>query len=191
MTFAGPNRLVSTCAREIVRGEFFEETGVEVPGVVDEYVDAAEPFDGGGYGSVRVLGTGDVEFDHEQLIRLADRFGDGVRVAAGGDDGGVPGGECRLDDVNAHATAGTSYEPDILVSHGVPNAVHETKACAVERSHSATGAARTATRRTRSSRRPDRLHRVSGFCGVPARLRAGNLGPRPSQKHGGASRRMG
>ena len=102
---------------EVLGGEFLEEPGVEVAGVVDEDVDAAEPLDGGGHGRLGVLGTGDVELDDEQFVGLAERPGHGVGVAAGRDDG-VACGERRLHDVDAHATAGTGHEPDVLVSHG-------------------------------------------------------------------------
>ena len=74
-------------------------------------------FDGGGHGRLGVLGTGDVELDDEQVVGLAERPGHGVGVAAGRDDG-VACGERRLHDVDAHATAGTGHEPDVLVSHG-------------------------------------------------------------------------
>ena len=42
VTFIGPNRLVSTCARKSLRGDFLKETGVEVGSIVDEDVDAAK-----------------------------------------------------------------------------------------------------------------------------------------------------
>ena len=101
---------------EIIGGELLEEPGVEVAGVVDEDVDAAEALDGGGDRRHGVFGTGDVELDDEQVVGVAERLAHGVGVAAGRDDG-VAGGERRLHDVDAHATAGTGHEPDVLVSH--------------------------------------------------------------------------
>ena len=55
----------------------------------------------------------DVQFDDEQVVGLADAFGHGVGVAAGGDDC-VAGGKRGLGDVDAHAAAGTSDEPNSL-----------------------------------------------------------------------------
>ena len=74
-------------------------------------------FDGSGHGCLGVLRTGHVELDDEQVVGLPERAGHGVGVAARRDDG-VPCGERRLHDVDAHATAGTGHEPDVLVSHG-------------------------------------------------------------------------
>ena len=59
---------------EVLGGDLLEEPGVEVAGVVDEHVDAAEPLDGGLHGRLGVLGAGDVELDDEQVVGLADRL---------------------------------------------------------------------------------------------------------------------
>jgi hypothetical protein len=72
----------------------------------------------GGYGRLGILGTGDVELGNEQLVRLADGLRHGFGVAACRDHR-VPCGERRFDDINAHATARTGHEPDVLVSHNI------------------------------------------------------------------------
>jgi hypothetical protein len=72
--------------------------------------------DGGCYGRLGILGTGDIQLDDEQVVRLAERIGHGGRAAARRDDG-VARGQRSLHDVDAHAPAGTGNEPDLLVSH--------------------------------------------------------------------------
>ena len=106
--------VVSICARKVLRGDFFEESGVEVAGVVHEDVDPAEPLDGGPHGRFRRGGVGDVELHGQQVLACADGLGNLFRVAAGGDHG-VAGGEGCLRDVGSHAAAGAGDEPDLLV----------------------------------------------------------------------------
>ena len=57
---------------EVLRGDFLEEPGEEVAGVVDQHVDAAKPLDGGLHGGLGAGGVGDVELDDQQIVRLAD-----------------------------------------------------------------------------------------------------------------------
>jgi len=87
VTFNGPNRVVSICARKSSGLYLLEEPGVEVAGIVDEHVDTAEALDGGLDGGLGVRATGDVELDDEQIVRFADGRGHGVRVAARCDNG--------------------------------------------------------------------------------------------------------
>ena len=102
---------------EVLGGDLLEEPGVEVAGVVDQHVDAAEPFDGGLHGRLGVGGVGDVELDDQQVVVPRRRPGlTRVGVAAGGHDR-VAGGEGGPGDVDAHAAAGTGDQPDLLVSH--------------------------------------------------------------------------
>ena len=58
---------------DLIGAEFLEEAGVEVAGVVDQDVDAAEPRDGGLDRGLRVLGAGDVELHGQQVVVVADR----------------------------------------------------------------------------------------------------------------------
>src|SRR6266568_6443149 len=71
VTFNGPNRVVSICARKSSGLYLLEEPGVEVAGIVDEHVDTAEALDGGLDGGLGVRATGDVELDDEQIVRFA------------------------------------------------------------------------------------------------------------------------
>ena len=96
--------------------DLFEVAGVEVAGVVDQHVDATEPLDRRIDGRLGRGGVGDVERHRQQVVVLAERGGDGVGVAGGGNHR-VAGGERSLGDVDAHAAGGASDEPDLLVSH--------------------------------------------------------------------------
>src|SRR2546428_399925 len=62
--------------------------------------------------------VGDVQLEDQQVARPSHGLGHGVAVPAGGHDR-VACGQGGLDEINAHATAGTSYEPDLLVRHGI------------------------------------------------------------------------
>ena len=100
----------------MLRRQLLEEAGVEVAGVVDEDVDAAEPLERRLHRRLRGCQVRDVELDDEQVVGLADGVGNGFGVAAGGDDC-VAGGECGLCDVDAHPAACAGDEPHLLVSH--------------------------------------------------------------------------
>src|SRR6266545_4442669 len=101
---------------DLLGRQLLEVAGIEVGGVVDQHVDAAEALDGGLHHCLGVGTAGDVELDDQQVVRLADGIRHGVGVAAGGDDG-VAGGEGRLRDLDAHAAAGAGDEPNLLLSH--------------------------------------------------------------------------
>jgi hypothetical protein len=101
----------------LIGAECLEEARVEVAGVVDEHVDAAEALDGGRGRGVGRGGVGDVEGEGEQVVVRADGVGGALRVAAGRHDG-VARGECRSCDVDAHAAARAGDEADLGVSHG-------------------------------------------------------------------------
>ena len=58
--------------------------------------------------------AGDVEPGDEQVVRVAERLGDGVGVAAGGHDV-VAGGQRGLGDVDAQAAAGAGDDPGLLL----------------------------------------------------------------------------
>jgi hypothetical protein len=101
---------------EVLWGDLLEEPGEEIPCVVDEHVDATESIHGGLYRSLRVLRVGDVQFDDEQVVSLADSLRHGVGVAASCDDR-VPGGQSDLGDLDAHSTARAGKKPNVLLSH--------------------------------------------------------------------------
>src|SRR4029453_17414266 len=93
------------------------EPRVEVAGIVHEHIDAAEAIHASSHRCLGILRTGHVELDDKQVVGLTERAGDGVGVAARGNDG-MSSGARRLYDVDTHATAGTGHEPDALISHG-------------------------------------------------------------------------
>jgi hypothetical protein len=103
----------------LLGGRLLEVAGVEVGGVVDQHVDAAEALDGRLDRRLGVLWAGDVELDHQQVVRLAERSPDGVGVPAGGDDG-LAGGGGSLGNIEAHAAAGAGNEPHLLLTHVLP-----------------------------------------------------------------------
>jgi hypothetical protein len=93
--------------------DLLEVAGEEVPGVVDQDVDAAEAVDGGLRGGLGVLGAGDVEPGGQQVVLWpAQGLLDLVGAAAGGDDL-VAGGEGLAGDVGAQAASGTGDENDL------------------------------------------------------------------------------
>jgi hypothetical protein len=101
---------------DVLGADLLEEPGVEVAGVVDQHVDAAEPFDGGARGVLGVGGVGDVELDGQEVVVRSERRADPLGVASGGDDG-VADGQGGRGDVDAHPAPRTGDEPHLLVSH--------------------------------------------------------------------------
>jgi hypothetical protein len=101
---------------EVLGADLLEEPGVEVAGVVDQHIDPAEALHCGRDGRLGVGGVGDVELDDQEVVVGAEGSADPLGVAAGGDHG-VTGGQGGLDDLDAHAAAGTGDEPNLLVSH--------------------------------------------------------------------------
>jgi hypothetical protein len=101
---------------ELLRGELFEETGVEVARVVDQHIDPAEPVHAGLDGGLGAGGVGDVKSYDDEVVVCAEHGGDLLGVAAGGHDG-VTDSQGGLGDVDAHAATGARDEPDILVTH--------------------------------------------------------------------------
>src|SRR5437773_1141358 len=59
--------------------------------------------------------VGDVQLEDQQVVRLSHSLGYGAQVPAGGHDR-VAGGQGGLGEIDTHATAGTSNEPNLLVS---------------------------------------------------------------------------
>src|SRR5439155_23284431 len=101
---------------DLLRCQLLEVARIEVGGVVDEHVDAAESIHGGLHRGLRVLRAGDVQLDDEQVAGLADSLRHGVGVAAGGDDC-VPSGQGSLGEIYAHSTACAGNKPNVLISH--------------------------------------------------------------------------
>src|SRR6266699_5681053 len=99
----------------LLRRQLLEVAGKEVAGIVDQHVDAAEPVDGGPRRRRGVGAVCDVQLEDQQVTRLSHGLGYGVGVPAGGHDG-VTCGQGGLDEIDAHATAGTSNKPNLLVS---------------------------------------------------------------------------
>ena len=74
--------------------------------------------DGGLDRRLGIFGAGDVELHGQQVVVVAERRGDLLGVAAGGDDG-VAGGQRSLGDVDAQAAACAGDEPNLPVLHGM------------------------------------------------------------------------
>jgi len=110
-----PHKVRRQRALDLLRGQLLEEAGIEVAGVVDQHVDAAEAVDRGLHRRLRRHQARDVKLDDEQVVGLADGLGHGFGVAAARDDC-VAGAERGLRDVDTHAAAGASDEPNPLVS---------------------------------------------------------------------------
>ena len=100
----------------LLRRELLEVARVEARRVVDEHVDAVEALECRLDGGLCVLAAGDVELGDEQVVRVAERLGDGDGVAAGGHDV-VAGGQGRAGELDAHAAAGAGNEPGLC--HGL------------------------------------------------------------------------
>src|SRR5207245_6644209 len=107
---------------ELLRADLLEEAGDEVPGVVHEHIDAAEPLHGSLRGGLSVGGVCDVELDDEQVVGLAQHAPYPVGVASGGHYG-VAGGQGSLGDVHTHAAAGAGDEPNLLFRHVLKTSV--------------------------------------------------------------------
>ncbi len=96
--------------------DLLEVAGEQVPGVVDQDVDAAEAVDGGLRGGLGVFEAGDVQRGDQQVVlRPAQGLLDLVGAAAGGDDL-VAGGEGLAGDIRAQTSSGTGDENDL--AHG-------------------------------------------------------------------------
>ena len=115
-----PDQIGGQLPLDLLGRQLLEEAGIEVAGVVDEHVDAAEALERRPHRRLRGREARDVELDDQQVVRLAERRTDRLGVAAGRDDG-MAGGECGLGDVHAHAAAGAGDEPDLLLTHPVPS----------------------------------------------------------------------
>ena len=96
----------------MLRGKLLEEPRVEIAGVVDQDVDAAEPLDGCLDGSLGVGEVGNVELDHQQVVGRAHGRSDSLRAASGRDNS-VPRGERRLRYVGSHTARGASDKPNL------------------------------------------------------------------------------
>ena len=103
---------------DLLRAEFLEEAREEVARVVDQNINSAELRDRGIDRRLRILWTGDVEFDCQQAFVIAHCGRDLRSIAAGGDNG-VAGAQGCLGDVDAQAPTSAGDEPNLLLSHGM------------------------------------------------------------------------
>jgi hypothetical protein len=99
---------------ELLGRQLLEVAGVEAGGVVDQHVDAAEALDRRPDRHLGIVRARDVELGDEQVVRGAERRGDGVGVAAAGDDV-VAGAQRGLGEVDAHPASGAGDEPGLLL----------------------------------------------------------------------------
>ena len=100
----------------LLRRQLLEVARVEAGSIVDQHVDAAEPVDSGPHRRLGIGAAGDVQLDGQQVVRLSQGLGHAVAVPAGGHNR-VAGRQGGLGEIDAHAAAGSSDEPDLLVTH--------------------------------------------------------------------------
>jgi len=103
---------------DLLGAQLLEEAGEEVARVVDQNINSAKLCDSGIDGRLRILWTGDVEFDCQQAFVIAHRSRDLRSIAARGDDGVASAQGC-LGDVDAQAPTCAGDEPNLLLSHRV------------------------------------------------------------------------
>jgi hypothetical protein len=70
VTFSRADEVGGQLTLDLLGRQLLEVAEVAVGGVVDQHVNPPEPLDGGLHGGLRVVGTGDVELDHQHVIRL-------------------------------------------------------------------------------------------------------------------------
>ena len=102
----------------LLRRQLLEVARIKAGSVVDQHVDAAEPLDGGPHRRLGIGAASHVELDGQQVVRLSQGLGHAVGVPARGDDG-VAGRQGGLREIDAHAPAGSSDKPDLLVTHDI------------------------------------------------------------------------
>src|SRR5204863_47794 len=95
-----------------------EVARVEAGGIVDQHVDAAEPLDRGPHRRLGIGAAGDVELDGHEILRAAQGAGHAPAVPTRGHDC-VAGRQGGLGDLDAHAAARSSDEPDRPVAHDI------------------------------------------------------------------------
>ena len=88
MTAPTPEQVRFDLCAEVLRRDLFEEPRIEVAGVVDEHVDAAEAIHDRGDRGLRLIRTRHVELDDKHIVSGSKRGGDGPGVSARGNDGG-------------------------------------------------------------------------------------------------------
>ena len=86
VTFIGPNRLVSICARTCSGVISSKKPAKKLPALLTSTSMRPNRVDGRGRGVLGAVRVGDVERGDEQVLVLADRRRARVGVAAGGDD---------------------------------------------------------------------------------------------------------
>jgi len=102
----------------LLRRQLLEVARVEAGSIVDQHVDAAEPLDSRPHRRLGIGAASDVQLDGQQVVRLSQGLGDAVAVPARGHNR-VTSRQGGLGEIDAHATAGSSDKPDLLVTHGI------------------------------------------------------------------------
>jgi len=122
VTFDRAEQVCLELLAHLVRRDLLEVAGEEVPGVVDQDVDAAEPVDGGLRRRVRIVQAGDVQLGDQQILgRPVQSLLDLLGAAAGGDD--LVAGRQRLaGDISAQAASSTGDENDLAHEGFLPGA---------------------------------------------------------------------
>ena len=102
----------------LLRRQLLEVAGVKAGGIVDQHVDAAEAVNSGPHCRLGIGAASDVQLDGQQVIRLSQGLRHAVAVPARGHNC-VAGRQRGLSEIDAHATAGSSDEPSLLVIHEI------------------------------------------------------------------------
>ena len=97
---------------EVFGGDLLEEPGVEVAGVVDRHIYAAEAVDGGFNRGLGVGRVGHVQLHDRQVREFSDRLGHLVSIATRSDNL-VAGSQSSLSDVDAHTAPRARNKPDL------------------------------------------------------------------------------
>ena len=118
MTFIRADQPRRQLPLDLLRCQLFEVASIKVGCVIDEHVKVTEPINSRLDGGLSVGGTGNVELDNQQVLRLTDGQAYNVDVAARGDDR-VASSQGGFGDVHAHPTSSTSNQPDLLPTRGI------------------------------------------------------------------------
>ncbi len=102
----------------LLRRQLLEVARVKAGSIVDQHVDAAEPVDSGPHRRLGIGAASDVQLDGQQVVRLSQGLGHAVAVPARSHDR-VAGRQGGLGEIDAHATAGSSDKPNLLVTHDI------------------------------------------------------------------------
>ena len=116
MTFIGPNRVVSICARKSAGLISSKNPAKKLPALLTSTSIRPNRSAAALTAASASVGSRDVELDGQEVVSLTQRRRDRVD-APGGRDHGVIGGERGFGDVDSHAPTGAGDEPNLLVGH--------------------------------------------------------------------------